>query len=114
MGSNKAAVYKKRAAPRTPEVPIIYADLEKKSSLKKRPAPPPRKFDGIPSGSVNPIRELELIGKKVSEEVSKIILDASLQEIHFFLLTNRTYLMVMTHHSISKACCGKQNTIVLQ
>uniref|UniRef100_A0A182NBP7 non-specific serine/threonine protein kinase n=1 Tax=Anopheles dirus TaxID=7168 RepID=A0A182NBP7_9DIPT len=68
---SKTAVYKKRQAPRVPipepEPPIITEYPQK--ALKKRPAPQPQSARPITPTKINPIKEMELIGKKNTDEV---------------------------------------------
>ncbi|XP_318814.5 neither inactivation nor afterpotential protein C [Anopheles gambiae] len=69
VGTGKTAIYKKRQAPRVPmaepEVPIA-AEFPQKS-VKKRPAPQPQVRPITPT-KINPIKEMELIGKKNTDE----------------------------------------------
>ncbi|XP_053672779.1 neither inactivation nor afterpotential protein C [Anopheles nili] len=67
--SGKTAIYKKRQAPRVPIVepePPVAPDFSQKP-LKKRPAPQPQVRPITPT-KINPIKELELIGKKNTDE----------------------------------------------
>uniref|UniRef100_A0A182QQM6 non-specific serine/threonine protein kinase n=1 Tax=Anopheles farauti TaxID=69004 RepID=A0A182QQM6_9DIPT len=69
--TSKTAVYKKRQAPRVPipePEPQIIAEYPQKA-LKKRPAPQPQTVvRPITPTKINPIKEMELIGKKNTDE----------------------------------------------
>lgn len=77
----KAAVYKKRPAPKAPIMMDKGPSPPRDRSFKKRPAPQPNKqweprtgsdygFEcNITPSKVNPIKEMQLIGRRNTEEV---------------------------------------------
>ncbi|XP_058062557.1 neither inactivation nor afterpotential protein C [Anopheles bellator] len=70
-GSTKTAVYKKRPAPRVPPLPEpeppAIGEYPAKAA-KKRQAPQPQAGRPITPTKIDPIREMELIGKKNTDE----------------------------------------------